>query len=238
MSSRIPTPTGAGAAPPSQIPTPVSATRRTASPVTARRSLTPQPSSHPERMYRAPTVLRTDDERGRTMSRAGGHRQHPVWDAVDRDEATRRLYGPLITTVRELAEAAAASAASAGPSSGGSATPVAESSSARSSSVTLAGSTSSLDVAATPASVMKAAQSSSRHTSRAIVHALTSAYPKTRYRVGWDARATAALRWALPDRVLDWGFNALAAAARAEKEEERRREEAAAAGGLVVANPV
>ncbi|KAI8616225.1 hypothetical protein BC830DRAFT_219664 [Chytriomyces sp. MP71] len=57
--------------------------------------------------------------------------------------------------------------------------------------------------------VVKALTSSCRHVSRAIVHGLTSPFPKTRYRVGWDARATAALRWALPDRFLDWGFVAL-----------------------------
>ncbi|KAJ3399430.1 hypothetical protein HDU80_007900 [Chytriomyces hyalinus] len=60
--------------------------------------------------------------------------------------------------------------------------------------------------------VAKALTSSCRHVSRAIVHGLTSPFPKTRYRVGWDARATAALRWALPDRFLDWGFVALSGA--------------------------
>jgi small-conductance mechanosensitive channel len=65
-----------------------------------------------------------------------------------------------------------------------------------------------------------AALSSLRHTSRAIAHALVSPFPKTKYRVGWDARATAALRWALPDRVLDWGFAALSARERKEREKE------------------
>ncbi len=38
---------------------------------------------------------------------------------------------------------------------------------------------------------------------RAIVHALTSDRPKTRYLVGWDAKSVAFLRWLLPDRSFD-----------------------------------
>ena len=37
----------------------------------------------------------------------------------------------------------------------------------------------------------------------AIAHALTASRPKTRYLVGSDARAQAAMKWLLPDRVLD-----------------------------------
>ncbi|KAJ3098531.1 hypothetical protein HDU97_003950 [Phlyctochytrium planicorne] len=203
----------------------------TTSPPPQRRSLTPQPSARPNQMYQPPSPPRQDGERGRSMSRI--YRQHPVWDVRDRMEVSERLYGPLIETVRELSEVAAA--ANVGPSSsedkgkgegslvsspGGSArsstgklnetTPLLVSTDKRSGSVA-AISTASPASAGT-SSVSMAAQSSSRHTSRAILHALTSPYPKTRYRVGWDARATAALRWALPDRVLDWGFSALSAA--------------------------
>ncbi|KAJ3131218.1 hypothetical protein HK100_006626 [Physocladia obscura] len=56
---------------------------------------------------------------------------------------------------------------------------------------------------------LSALTSSCRHVSRAIVHSLTSPFPKTRYRVGWDAKTTSLLKWALPDRFLDWGFVAL-----------------------------
>ncbi|KAJ3117445.1 hypothetical protein HK100_000814 [Physocladia obscura] len=53
---------------------------------------------------------------------------------------------------------------------------------------------------------VSALTSSCRHVSRAIVHSLISPFPKTRYRVGWDAKTTSLLKWALPDRFLDWGF--------------------------------
>jgi NAD(P)-dependent dehydrogenase (short-subunit alcohol dehydrogenase family) len=38
----------------------------------------------------------------------------------------------------------------------------------------------------------------------AIVHALTSNKPKTRYLVGWDAKSIAFLKWLLPDRGFDF----------------------------------
>jgi NAD(P)-dependent dehydrogenase (short-subunit alcohol dehydrogenase family) len=38
----------------------------------------------------------------------------------------------------------------------------------------------------------------------AIVHALTSNRPKTRYLVGWDAKSIAFLKWLLPDRGFDF----------------------------------
>lgn len=41
------------------------------------------------------------------------------------------------------------------------------------------------------------------YSTRALMHALFSPYPKTRYFVGWDARATWLLRSFLPDRILD-----------------------------------
>lgn len=41
------------------------------------------------------------------------------------------------------------------------------------------------------------------YSTRALMHALFSSYPKTRYFVGWDARATWLLRSFLPDRILD-----------------------------------
>ncbi|KAI8841719.1 hypothetical protein BC829DRAFT_402399 [Chytridium lagenaria] len=229
----------------------------------ARRSLTPQPSSRPNQMYQPPTPSRavaiapgeSDEERGRSVSRM--HRHHPVWDASNRVEVSERLYGPLISTVRDLSEAAAASSrsepnstpssppqmkkltssasgsnttlhsASSSSSKLNETTPLLNSMTSVSKSLTV--STSSVDnitsESTTPSSSARtAAQSSSRHTSRAIVHALTAPYPKTRYRVGWDARATAALRWALPDRVLDWGFNALSAVAAKERDEKEKEE--------------
>ncbi|KAJ3413906.1 hypothetical protein HDV05_007348 [Chytridiales sp. JEL 0842] len=45
---------------------------------------------------------------------------------------------------------------------------------------------------------------------RAVLHAFLDEYPKTRYRVGWDVRVGAGLKWVLPERVLDWGFGVLA----------------------------
>jgi hypothetical protein len=44
---------------------------------------------------------------------------------------------------------------------------------------------------------------STGYSTRAINHAIFSKYPKTRYFVGWDARATWLLRSIFPDRVLD-----------------------------------
>ena len=44
------------------------------------------------------------------------------------------------------------------------------------------------------------------YSTRAINHALFSSSPKTRYFVGWDARATWLLRSLLPDRILDAMF--------------------------------
>ena len=38
---------------------------------------------------------------------------------------------------------------------------------------------------------------------RAIVYALTSNRPKTRYLIRWDARSIAFLKWLLPDRAFD-----------------------------------
>ncbi|KAJ3206446.1 hypothetical protein HDU67_008159 [Dinochytrium kinnereticum] len=247
----------------------------------ARRSITPQPSSRPNQMYQPPlsprnTSIRlgSDEERGRSVSRI--YRNHPVWDAADRSEISERLYGPLISTVRELSEAAAASSMSELSSSTASSPPQAKKSTPTTSVLTLSSSASGSNTTLhstssssklnetspllttssqtrTEASVINslapvpsssartAAQSSSRHTSRAIVHALTSPYPKTRYRVGWDAQATAALRWALPDRVLDWGFNALSAAVARERDEkekeEKDRERRASDGELAIANP-
>ncbi|KAI8909983.1 hypothetical protein DFJ77DRAFT_471587 [Powellomyces hirtus] len=46
---------------------------------------------------------------------------------------------------------------------------------------------------------------STTHTSRAIFHAITDRYPKTRYLVGVDARLAYLLAH-LPDRILDWAF--------------------------------
>lgn len=39
---------------------------------------------------------------------------------------------------------------------------------------------------------------------RAVAHALTSRFPRTRYLVGLDAQVIARLAWLLPDRVMDW----------------------------------
>ena len=39
---------------------------------------------------------------------------------------------------------------------------------------------------------------------RAVVHALRSRFPKTRYLVGKDAKVNALLATALPDRLQDW----------------------------------
>jgi hypothetical protein len=36
-----------------------------------------------------------------------------------------------------------------------------------------------------------------------VLHALTARRPKTRYVVGWDARAALFMKWLLPDRWFD-----------------------------------
>jgi hypothetical protein len=46
-------------------------------------------------------------------------------------------------------------------------------------------------------------------TTRAIMHALFSETPKSRYLVGMDSKITRALRWLFSDRVLDWGYQVL-----------------------------
>ncbi|KAJ2613579.1 hypothetical protein H4S08_002128 [Coemansia sp. RSA 1365] len=43
-----------------------------------------------------------------------------------------------------------------------------------------------------------------RHAVSAIIHALTSRYPKSTYRVGWDSRLMYFLRWSISDEVLEW----------------------------------
>ncbi|KAI8916865.1 hypothetical protein BC831DRAFT_486019 [Entophlyctis helioformis] len=50
---------------------------------------------------------------------------------------------------------------------------------------------------------------SPEYTTRAIVHALTSSYPRTRYFVGFDAKMTSWMRAVFSDRVLDWGYQVL-----------------------------
>ncbi|KAJ2797419.1 hypothetical protein H4R20_005188 [Coemansia guatemalensis] len=43
-----------------------------------------------------------------------------------------------------------------------------------------------------------------RHAVSAIIHALTSRYPKSTYRVGWDSRLMHLLRWAISDEMMEW----------------------------------
>lgn len=50
---------------------------------------------------------------------------------------------------------------------------------------------------------------SPEHVTMAILHALTSPFPKTRYVVGIDAKLTQFLRTVFPDRLLDWGYHVL-----------------------------
>ncbi|KAJ3186800.1 hypothetical protein HK101_009583 [Irineochytrium annulatum] len=181
-------------------------------PEATRRSFTPQPSSRPNRMYEPPLPEPTA-----VVGREWSH--HPIWDSEDLAGVSRRLYGPLIDAVRELAESASGSTTRpAAPSTPGSRRNRGGDSTGKSPAQTD-------DASRRP----KPDVGQSKHTSRAIAHALTSSYPKTRYRVGWDARATAYLRWALPDRVLDWGFQALSgrereAIERRERKERERRE--------------
>ncbi|WP_370271048.1 SDR family NAD(P)-dependent oxidoreductase [Streptomyces sp. V4I8] len=70
------------------------------------------------------------------------------------------------------------------------------------------------------------ARSSTTHPesfANAVAHALTAGRPRTRYRVGRDARATSVLARLLPDAVLDAAFDAVVATRR-----ERARESVAA----------
>jgi hypothetical protein len=46
-------------------------------------------------------------------------------------------------------------------------------------------------------------------TTRAMLHALFSETPKSRYLVGMDSKITRAARWIFSDRVLDWGYQVL-----------------------------
>ncbi|KAJ1552250.1 hypothetical protein HK405_012057 [Cladochytrium tenue] len=185
-------------------------------------------------------------ELGDAAYRSRGRILHPVWDSENPSGTAQQLYGPLIATVRDLSMAASGSvAAAAAPSNqegqltalppapslayrpGATSAARRRNLAVRSRSVTIDTRPTLAVVAAAapePASSVDSGSSSSRHTSRAICHALTSPFPKTRYRVGWDARATAALRWALPDRLLDWGF-ALASARQDTKEKEKDRDQ-------------
>ncbi|KAJ1552734.1 hypothetical protein HK405_010210, partial [Cladochytrium tenue] len=188
-------------------------------------------------------------ELGDAAYRSRGRILHPVWDSENPSGTAEQLYGPLIATVRDLSMAASGSVASAAatPSNqegqlvtlppapslayrpGATTAARRRNLAARSRSVTIDTRPTLAVVVAAPepapsVAAVDAGSSSSRHTSRAICHALTSPFPKTRYRVGWDARATAALRWALPDRLLDWGF-ALASARQDTKEKEKDREQ-------------
>ncbi|PIA17486.1 NAD(P)-binding protein [Coemansia reversa NRRL 1564] len=43
-----------------------------------------------------------------------------------------------------------------------------------------------------------------RHAVGAIIHALTSCYPKSTYRVGWDSRLMHLVRWGISDEVMEW----------------------------------
>ena len=53
------------------------------------------------------------------------------------------------------------------------------------------------------------------YVAKAVHHALSASRPRTRYRVGTDARIVRALTWLLPDRAMDWvlykmyGYDAL-----------------------------
>ncbi|KAJ1525595.1 hypothetical protein HK096_000348 [Nowakowskiella sp. JEL0078] len=44
---------------------------------------------------------------------------------------------------------------------------------------------------------------------RAIVHAVTAKYPMSRYLCGLDTRAVALMRWAVPEKILDLGLQAM-----------------------------
>ncbi|KAJ3388551.1 hypothetical protein HDU92_001443, partial [Lobulomyces angularis] len=50
---------------------------------------------------------------------------------------------------------------------------------------------------------------SARPTTRAITHALFAQYPMTRYLCGWNAKVAAAVKWAMPDRIIDMGFQTI-----------------------------
>ncbi|KAJ2449556.1 hypothetical protein EV183_004833 [Coemansia sp. RSA 2336] len=43
-----------------------------------------------------------------------------------------------------------------------------------------------------------------RHTVGAVVHALTSRYPKSTYRIGWDARLLSLATWVASEEVVEW----------------------------------
>ncbi|KAJ1749666.1 hypothetical protein LPJ79_003524 [Coemansia sp. RSA 1821] len=43
-----------------------------------------------------------------------------------------------------------------------------------------------------------------RHTVGAVVHALTSRYPKSTYRIGWDARLLSLATWIASEEVVEW----------------------------------
>ncbi|KAJ3052967.1 hypothetical protein HDU99_008070 [Rhizoclosmatium hyalinum] len=142
---------------------------------------------------------------------------HPTWDATDRARVAKKLYGPLMETVAEAsatAEDRDRPSRSTDPNyiapakprrRGQSVGPLLTQSGAAQRAAELG--------VATPSVERTALTSSCRHVSRAIVHGLTSPFPKTRYRVGWDAKTTSVLRWALPDRFLDWGFVAMSSGA-------------------------
>ncbi|KAJ3208478.1 hypothetical protein HDU82_002434 [Entophlyctis luteolus] len=150
---------------------------------------------------------------------------HPTWDVAetDRTQIAHDLYGPLMDTVSDVSAAARARVregeredraaldsrirrASVAVDTGVAMRRVA--------TVGTSTPTAAANTAQTDVGDVAALTSSCRHVSRAIVHALTSPFPKTRYRVGWDAKTTSMLRWALPDRFLDWGFVALSGAAK------------------------
>ncbi|KAJ3002532.1 UNVERIFIED_CONTAM: hypothetical protein HDU68_006176 [Siphonaria sp. JEL0065] len=161
---------------------------------------------------------------------------HPTWDATDRTRVAQKLYGPLMDTVAEVSQAAANRARETemgeresvrrksignltsnapGPRDEGYKTPPAKPR-RRAQSVAPGAESGAFQRAVElgvvdqqPKQDLGALTSSCRHVSRAIVHSLTSPFPKTRYRVGWDAKTTSVLRWALPDRFLDWGYVAM-----------------------------
>ncbi|ORY46802.1 hypothetical protein BCR33DRAFT_715234 [Rhizoclosmatium globosum] len=135
---------------------------------------------------------------------------HPTWDATDRARVAKKLYGPLMETVAEAsatAEDRDRPSRSTDPNyiapakprrRGQSVGPLLTQSGAAQRAAELG--------VATPSVERTALTSSCRHVSRAIVHGLTSPFPKTRYH-------TSVLRWALPDRFLDWGFVAMSSGA-------------------------
>ncbi|KAJ3013310.1 UNVERIFIED_CONTAM: hypothetical protein HDU68_000761 [Siphonaria sp. JEL0065] len=164
---------------------------------------------------------------------------HPTWDATDRARVTQKLYGPLMNTVAEVSQGAAdrarenekgeresvrrksignlttSGAVTPGPRDEGYNGPPAKPR-RRAQSVAPGAESGAFERAVELGVVeqqlkqdLGALTSSCRHVSRAIVHSLTSPFPKTRYRVGWDAKTTSVLRWALPDRFLDWGYVAM-----------------------------